>query len=226
MSEARGSKRPVISASILGCDLGKAAEEARSAVAAGAAVIHADVMDGHFVPNLSFGPDLIARVAEACGAPVTAHLMVERPERILDVFLGTGVHRLLVHPEATPHVRRAVDMIREAGVSPGITLNPGTPIEAAEALYAHIDEVLVMTVNPGWGGQAMMPEQLDKVRTLRARIRTGDLPTLDLSVDGGVSPETARSVREAGANVLVAGTALFGAPDRAAAVRAMLGTAD
>ncbi len=223
MSEVHAGRRPVVSASILGCDLGRAAEEARSAVVAGAEVIHADVMDGHFVPNLSFGPDLIARVAETCGAPVTAHLMVERPERLLHVFLDAGVQRLLVHPEATPHIRRAIDMIREAGVSPGVSLNPGTPVQAAEALYPHIDEVLIMTVNPGWGGQAMMPEQLDKVRALHARVTSGEFPELDLSVDGGVSPTTARIVLDAGANVLVAGTALFRASDRAAAIRAMLG---
>ncbi len=216
---------PCLSASILGCDLGRASEEARSAEQAGARVIHADVMDGSFVPNLSFGADLIARVVEACTIPVTAHLMVERPERLLDLFLACGARRILVHPEATPHVRRAIDLIRDAGLSPGISLNPGTGLSAAEPLLHVIDEVLVMTVNPGWGGQRMMADQLEKVRTLRAWIEEGRIAPLDLSVDGGISPATAGQAIEAGARVLVAGTAFFGAPDRAAALRAIVGTA-
>jgi ribulose-phosphate 3-epimerase len=214
---------PCVSASILGCDLGKAGSEALSAREAGALVIHADVMDGMFVPNISFGADLITRVAEACTLPVTAHLMVERPERLLDVFLVSGASRILVHPEATPHVRRAIDLIRDAGLSPGVAINPGTDLSAIEPLLAHIDEVLVMTVNPGWGGQPMMADQLAKVARLRTRIEAGEIAPLDLSVDGGISPATAAQAIAAGAMVLVAGTALFGAEDRAAAVRAMVG---
>jgi ribulose-phosphate 3-epimerase len=216
---------PCISASILGCDLGRVVEEARSAEAAGAAVIHADVMDGLFVPNISFGPDLIARVVAGCALPVTAHLMVEKPERLIDLFLATGARRILVHPEATPHIRRAIDLIREGGASPGVTLNPGTDLSVLEPLLPFIDEVLIMTVNPGWGGQRMMPDQLAKVRALRARVVAGEIAPLDLSVDGGISPETAREAINAGANVLVAGTALFGAADRAGAVREMLAEA-
>jgi ribulose-phosphate 3-epimerase len=219
------SIHPCISASILGCDLGRVVEEARSARAAGAAVIHADVMDGLFVANISFGPDLIARVVEGAGIPVTAHLMVERPERLLAAFLATGAHRISVHPEATPHIRRAIDLIREGGASPGVTLNPGTDLSVLEPLLPFIDEVLIMTVNPGWGGQQMMPDQLEKIRVLRERIRAGEIAPVDLSVDGGISPETAAEAIAAGANVLVAGTALFGAEDRARAVREMLGEA-
>ena len=214
--------RAIVAASILGCDLGRVVEEALSAVEAGAEAIHADVMDGHFVPNISFGPDLIGRVVAAVEARVTAHLMVERPERLLDVFLDTRADRILVHPEATAHARRALDVIREGGASAGTALNPGTPLCFAEVLLPHVDEVLVMTVNPGWGGQQMMAEQLDKVRELRRRIDAGDLPAFDISVDGGIAPNTAGVVREAGATVLVAGTALFGALDRAEAIREML----
>jgi len=212
-----------VSASILGCDLGRAASEAQRAVKAGAGMIHADVMDGHFVPNISFGPDLIARVAAVVEVPVSVHLMVERPERLLQAFLDTGADRFIVHPEATPNVRRAIDLIVEAQASPGICLNPGTPVSFAEALLDHVDEILIMTVSPGWGGQAMLPEQLNKVRELREMIEAGEIHDMDLSVDGGIGPATAREARLAGANILVAGTALFGAPDPAETVRQMLG---
>lgn len=212
-----------ISASLLGSDLGQVASEALSAERAGAEVLHADVMDGQFVPNISFGPDVIARVVAASSVPVTAHLMVERPERLVPVFTGCGARRILVHPESTPHVRRALDLVREAGLSAGVAINPGTDLSAIEPLLAFCDEVLVMTVNPGWGGQAMMPDQLAKARRLRERIALGDIAPLDVSVDGGISPATAATAREAGANVLVAGTALFGAPDRARAIREMIG---
>ncbi len=223
-SDRAAPNTPVqVSASILGCDLGRAAAEAQRAVEAGAELIHADVMDGHFVPNISFGPDLIARVTAAVEVPVTVHLMVERPERLLQAFLETGADRFIVHPESTPNVRRAIDLIAEAYASPGICLNPGTPVSFAEALLDHVDEVLIMTVNPGWGGQSMLPEQLAKVRELREMIGSGEIPDIDLSVDGGIGPATAREARLAGANILVAGTALFGAPDSTEAIRAMLG---
>jgi ribulose-phosphate 3-epimerase len=214
-----------VSASILGCDLGRASDEAQRAIEAGAEMIHADVMDGHFVPNISFGPDLVARVTAAVEVPVSVHLMVERPERLLQSFLDTGADRFIIHPESTPNSRRAVDLIAEADASPGICLNPGTPVSFAECLLDHVDEVLIMTVNPGWGGQAMLPEQLAKVRELREMIDAGEIRDIDLSVDGGIAPATARDARLAGANILVAGTALFGAPDPALAVKQILGEA-
>jgi ribulose-phosphate 3-epimerase len=151
--------------------------------------------------------------------------MVERPEAMIAAFTEAGAARILVHPESTPHIRRAIDLILEAGVSAGISLNPGTPLSAADELFLHIEEVLLMTVNPGWGGQKLIVDQLHKVRELRRRIDSEQAPPMDVGVDGGISPATAWAAREAGANVLVVGTALFSADDRSLAVRVMLGEA-
>jgi ribulose-phosphate 3-epimerase len=206
-----------IAPSILSADLGRLAEEIREVEAAGADWIHVDVMDGRFVPNITVGPLIVAAVRRATTLPIDVHLMILEPERYLDAFAEAGADVLSVQLEATRHVQGTLAHIRSLGKRAGLVLNPHTPEEAIRYVLGDVDQVLVMSVNPGFGGQSFLPLALPKLRALRERIDREGLK-IDLEVDGGIAPSTARSVVAAGADVLVAGTAVFGQPDRARAI--------
>jgi ribulose-phosphate 3-epimerase len=208
--------------SLLAADFGHLEAAARRAEAAGGDALHLDIMDGHFVPNLSMGPDVVRMARSAVGIPLSVHLMLSNPERHIDRFAAAGAGILLIHIEiaGADAVRAMLSRIRSLGVRPGITLNPATPAEAVFPVLDAADEALCMTVNPGYGGQAFMPEVLPKIRALRRKARELRR-ALDISVDGGIDTDTAQAAAAAGANVFVAGTSLFQAADMAAAVREM-----
>ena len=194
--------------SLLSADFTRLAEQVRAAEAGGADGLHLDVMDGHFVPNLTFGPLIVAAVRRLTRLPLDVHLMVERPEPLLPAMAEAGADLITVHVEATPHVHRAVQQIRALGCRAGVAVNPGTPAAAVEPLLAEVDLVLVMSVNPGFAGQAFLPLALDKLRALRAMLpAAGPRPWLE--VDGGIDPATAPLAVAAGADVLVAGSSVF-----------------
>jgi ribulose-phosphate 3-epimerase len=209
-----------IAPSILSADLGRLAEEVHVAEAAGADWIHVDVMDGRFVPNITFGPAIVRTVRAATKLPVDVHLMVVEPERHLEAFAEAGADGLSVHVEASTHLQRTLHAIRELGKRAGVVLNPHTPEENLRWVLDDLDLVLVMTVNPGFGGQAFLPTMVPKIRRVRALIDQAKHP-IDLEVDGGIGPATAHAVVEAGARVLVAGHSVFDQADRAAAIRAL-----
>ncbi len=181
-----------IAPSILSADFSRLGEQVREAEAGGADYIHVDVMDGHFVPNITLGPLVAGAVRRVTALPIDVHLMIEAPERYLADFAEAGASILTVHVETCPHLHRTVEQIRELGVKPGVTLNPATSLDTLFEILPYVDQVLVMTVNPGFGGQSFLSGQLDKIRALRKRIDyTGR--TIDLEVDGGLNPETARA---------------------------------
>lgn len=197
-----------IAPSILAADYTRLGEQLQAAEAAGADYIHVDVMDGRFVPNITIGPLIVRAARRATGLPLDVHLMIEGPERHIDAFADAGADILTVHPEATPHVHRALEQIRRRHVKAGIALNPGTPVAAAEELLAELDLVLVMSVDPGFGGQEFIAGVLPKVRRLRRLLDEQGLRA-ELEMDGGITVGTAPACVEAGARVLVAGTAVF-----------------
>ena len=189
--------------SILAADFANLAEEVRRAEAGGAELVHFDVMDNHFVPNLTVGPAVAAALVRATELPVDAHLQVMRPDSLIPAFVEAGVASISVQPEVTTHLHRTLTAIQAAGCEAGCALNPATPPEVLEWVLPHLDYVLVMSVNPGFGGQAFIPEMVDKVRQLR------EMTDLPIQVDGGISVETAPLMVEAGARVLVAGSAVY-----------------
>ena len=193
-----------IAPSILSGDFGRFAEEAKRVDAAGGDWLHCDVMDGHFVPNITFGPDTIKALRRATARPLDVHLMIDRPDVYAPRFMEAGADHVIVHVEAPHDVSRTLQAIRQGGKRAGLALNPATPAAAARPFLDQIDELMVMTVNPGFGGQAFMEEVLPKIRELRAAA-----PTLDIIVDGGIDVRTAPACVQAGANVLVAGNSLF-----------------
>jgi ribulose-phosphate 3-epimerase len=198
-----------LSASILSADFGRLAEEVRAVEAAGADWIHVDVMDGAFVPNITIGPDVVKAIRKVTSLPLDVHLMIEKPERYLKAFVDAGADWLGVHVEACVHLHRTVQNIRELGVRATVTLNPATPAVLVEPVLSEVDMVLLMTVNPGFGGQKFIRSVLPKVRQCRRLIDEAGLPVL-LEVDGGVNPTTIDDLVEAGADVFVAGSAIFG----------------
>jgi ribulose-phosphate 3-epimerase len=201
-----------IAPSVLSADFGRLAEEVRAAECAGADWIHLDVMDGHFVPNLTIGPDVVAAVSAATSLPRDVHLMVERPEQFIDAFADAGATALGVHVEAAVHLHRTLEQIRQRGLRACVVLNPATPALLIEPVLPLVDQVLVMTVNPGFGGQRFIRETLPKLRQIRTWIDR-DRRAIDLVVDGGIGPDTVEDVALHGADVFVMGHAFFSAPD-------------
>ncbi|WP_322801095.1 ribulose-phosphate 3-epimerase [Thermoflexus sp.] len=201
-----------IAPSILSADLACLARAVAEVVEAGADWIHVDVMDGHFVPNLTFGMPIVAALRRVTRLPLDVHLMIEAPERYLEAFARAGADRLIVHVEACPHLHRVIQGIRGLGLRAGVALNPATPLSALEEILPDVDQVLIMTVNPGFGGQAFIERMLEKVRRARRMIDALGRP-IELEVDGGVGPENAPALVEAGATVLVAGASIFDAPE-------------
>jgi ribulose-phosphate 3-epimerase len=214
------SRRVLISPSLLSCDFGRLAEEVRAVEAAGADWIHVDVMDGRFVPNLTIGPVVVKAIKRAATRPLDVHLMIVEPERYIEAFASAGADMLTVHVEASPHLHRTLQLIRQVGARPSVVLNPSTPLSSIEEVLGEVDMVLLMSVNPGFGGQSFIEATVDKVRRLRAMLDARGLNT-DIEVDGGINAETSQRVVEAGATVLVAGSYVFGAKDYAQAIRSL-----
>jgi ribulose-phosphate 3-epimerase len=206
-----------IAPSILSADFGRLADEVRAVEAAGADWIHVDVMDGRFVPNITIGPLVVEAVRKVTRMPIDAHLMIVEPERYVEAFAKAGADLISVHAEVSPHLHRTIQAIRAAGARPSVALNPSTPLDCLEYVLGDVDMVLLMTVNPGFGGQSYIPAVTEKVRRLR-RMADERGQELEIQVDGGVRASTVGEVARAGANVLVAGTAVFGAKDYRAAV--------
>jgi len=209
-----------IAPSILSADFGRLAEEVRAVDAAGADYIHVDVMDGRFVPNLTIGPVVVAAVRKATKLPLDVHLMIEDPDRYIEDFARAGADLIGVHVEACRHLHRVLQQIRGAGKRASVTLNPHSPLDSIQYVLENVDQVLIMSVNPGFGGQSFIPNVLPKIRALKAEIDERGLD-VDIEVDGGIKPDNAATVAAAGANVLVAGSAIFGHPDYAAIIAAM-----
>ena len=213
---------PLVAPSILSADFGRLAEEVRAATAAGGDWLHVDVMDGHFVPPITIGPLVVEAVRPATKIPLDVHLMIESPEKQIDSFARAGADGLTVHIETCPDPAAVLQQIRAAGLRAGLALNPPTPIESVEPWLDAIDLLLVMSVNPGWGGQAFIPDALTKLETAR-RWKTERNKSFVIEVDGGVKPDNAARIAGAGAEVLVAGSAIFASKDYAATIRAIRG---
>ena len=217
----RAMQPTVIAPSILSADFARLGEEVDNVLAAGADWVHFDVMDNHYVPNLTIGP-LVCEALRKHGvtAPIDVHLMVEPVDALVPMFAKAGASHISFHPEASRHVHRTIQLIKSSGCEAGLVLNPATPVDALDYVLGDLDYVLLMSVNPGFGGQSFIPSTLDKLRTVRERIaRSGK--AIRLEVDGGVKPDNIGEIAKAGADTFVAGSAIFGQPDYAAVVAAM-----
>jgi len=213
-----------VAPSILSADFAKLGEEIQDVERGGADWIHFDVMDGHFVPNITIGAPVLAAIRPLTKLPIDVHLMIEQPERYIPDFVQAGADLISVHVEACTHLHRTLHQIKASGVRAGVVLNPATPLVMIEQILDEaLDLVLIMTINPGFGGQAFIPNMLGKIRALRDMANARGLTGLHIEVDGGINETTARQVEEAGADVLVAGTAVFGQQDRAEAIRRIRG---
>lgn len=212
------SRKIELAPSILSADFTRLGEQLATVEQAGADIIHVDVMDGHFVPNLTLGPFIVEWVRRATTLPIDTHLMIEDPDKYIGAFAKAGAQMISVHPEATYHLHRTLNYIRQAGCQAGVVLNPATPLAAIEEVLNEADYVLVMSVNPGFGGQKFISSTLDKLRRLRALIQAHRVP-VRIEIDGGIVVENAAQVVAAGAEILVAGSAIFGKPDPGAALR-------
>ncbi|HEY0673500.1 MAG TPA: ribulose-phosphate 3-epimerase [Longimicrobiales bacterium] len=198
-----------IAPSILSADFARLADGIQQAESAGADWIHVDCMDGHFVPNLTIGPPVVKALRKETKLPLDVHLMIEKPENLIEAFIDAGADYLTVHVEASTHLHRTIERIRELGAQPGVSLNPATPLSSLEEILPYVDLVLVMSVNPGFGGQRYVPTSTQKIAALRRTIEERNLWPLEIEVDGGISPKTIAEVADAGATVVVAGAAVF-----------------
>ena len=207
-----------IAPSILSADFAKLGDEIKAVEAAGADWIHADVMDGHFVPNITFGPLIVEAVKRMTEIPIDVHLMIENPDNFIADFARAGASYISVHIETCVHLNRSLQLIRECGVKPGVVLNPSTPLQSLDCVLEDVDYVLIMSVNPGFGGQKFIPGSLGKVRELRRTIQSRNLNTL-IEIDGGVNEETIADIADAGVDIFVAGSAIFGSRDYKKTIR-------
>jgi ribulose-phosphate 3-epimerase len=211
----------ILAPSILSADFGRLADQIALAERGGATVVHVDVMDGHFVPNITIGPPVVKALRKVTALPLDCHLMIESAERYLDAFADAGASWISLHVEALPHLQRAVAQVRSRGLQAGVALNPSTPLGSLDEILPELDYVLVMSVNPGFSGQGFLPASLGKVERLAGEIRRRGLATR-IEVDGGIDETNVRAVVDAGASVIVAGNAVFGQADPEAAARRML----
>ncbi len=201
-----------IAPSILSADFMRLGEEIKAAEAAGIDLFHIDIMDGHFVPNMTIGPSIVEAINKITDVPLDVHLMIEEPDKYVKDFINAGADYLAVHIEASVHAHRTMQVIKESGVKAGIALNPATPVCSLDHILQDLDFVVLMSVNPGFGGQSFIPQSMDKIKTLKKLIRERGLPT-SIEVDGGVKPDNAKQVADAGADMLVMGSAFFSSKD-------------
>ncbi|MEK4666755.1 ribulose-phosphate 3-epimerase [Niallia sp. FSL R7-0271] len=211
-----------IAPSILSADFARLGEEIKDVERGGADYIHVDVMDGHFVPNITIGPLIVNAIRPVTTLPLDVHLMIENPDQYIPAFAKAGADIITVHAEACPHLHRTLQLIKEHGAKPGVVLNPSTPVEMIKHVIQDVEMVLLMTVNPGFGGQAFISSVLPKITEVR-KLADQFNPGLEIEVDGGVNEQTAVLCKEAGANVLVAGSFIYDSEDRAAAIKAVRG---
>ncbi|OXS78509.1 ribulose-phosphate 3-epimerase [Domibacillus enclensis] len=214
-----------IAPSILSADFARLGEEIKDVEMGGADYIHVDVMDGHFVPNITIGPLIVEAVRPVTDLPLDVHLMISNPDAYIEAFAKAGADIITVHAEACPHLHRTIQLIRSYGIKAGVVLNPSTPADVLEYVIQDIDMVLLMTVNPGFGGQSFIEAVVPKIRRVREMVTTAGVD-VDIEVDGGVNPEIARICAQAGANVLVAGSAIYNEKDRASAIAAIRAAAE
>ncbi|BCB96967.1 ribulose-phosphate 3-epimerase [Dissulfurispira thermophila] len=207
-----------IAPSILSADFMRLGEEIKAAEAAGADMLHLDIMDGHFVPNITIGPAFVEAIRKISNIPLDVHLMIEEPDKFLRDFIKAGADYITVHIEASVHLHRTVQWIKESGVKAGVSLNPATPLWSLDHILSDIDMVLLMSVNPGFGGQEFIPCVLDKIRALRSLINERGLNVI-IEVDGGIKPDNAKEVASAGADILVMGSAFFNSEDYSILIR-------
>jgi ribulose-phosphate 3-epimerase len=210
----------LIAPSILSADFTKLGNEITAIESAGADWLHIDVMDGHFVPNISMGPLVVKAAKQVAGIPLDVHLMISQPDQYISQFAKDGADLISVHVEACIHLNRTIDLIKSCGCKPGVVLNPATPLSTIEWVLEYVDFVLIMSVNPGFGGQSFIPSSLDRIRLLKEMIRIKGLSTL-IQVDGGVTEDNIKEIAEAGADVFVAGSAIFGKKNYKKTINAM-----
>ena len=215
------TKKIKIAPSILSADFSRLGEQIKEVEAAGADLIHVDVMDGHFVPNISIGIPVVASLRKATDLPLDVHLMIENPDLYIPEFAKAGADYITVHVEACIHLHRTLQLIRQQNVKAGLTMNPATPLSSIDEVWEEIDLLLLMSVNPGFGGQKFIPKVLDKIRKARHILDSNGLTDVELEVDGGVGLENAKTVAEAGASILVSGSAIFHQPSPAEIVQIM-----